>query len=220
MPTLVELPVAAFASWRPLGVTRGGGGTGATRRRPIHVGDNMLTAVVKRRPGRPRTVIIAAKPMSWEIPALARQVTQILDAVDAPPVDSQVRLALQKISHRTAMFGGDGPGRVTLLLRTILESDGNEDALIEPIVSAVEMAMRPKWTELGLAWIEAFDRIRLTEILNTMRGLDLFSEQNLALHFSTVLHNKLCKILVPAKPVMKPLAKPAPKPPQSLTRVR
>jgi hypothetical protein len=41
------------------------------------------------------------------------------------------------------MFGGDGRGHVTLLLRTILESNGNEDALIEPIVSAVELAMRP-----------------------------------------------------------------------------
>jgi hypothetical protein len=117
------------------------------------------------------------------------------------------------------MFGGDGPGRVTLLVRTIIESDGNHDALIEPIVSAVSMAMRPQWTERGLAWIEAFDQIRLTEILQTMRGLDLFSEKNLPHYLSTVLYNKLCKILTPAKPALKPSATREPKLPASLLRV-
>jgi hypothetical protein len=162
---------------------------------------------------------IAAKPMLWETPALAKQVAQILAAVDAPPVDSKVPLALQRIYRRKELFGGDGRGHVTLLLRTILESDGNEDAVVEPILSAVDLAMRPEWTEKGLAWIESFDRIRLTDILHTMRGIDLFSEQNLPHYLSTVLHNKLCKILAPAKPALKPLAKREPKLPASLLRV-
>lgn len=162
---------------------------------------------------------IATKPRSWETAALAKQVAQILAAVDAPPVDSKVQLALQKISHHTAMFGGDGPGRVTLLVRTIIESEGNHDSLIEPIVSAVSMAMRPQWTELGLAWIEAFDQIKLTEILQTMRGLDLFGEQNLPHYLSNVLHNKLCKILEPAKPESAPSAKREPKAPAALRRI-
>jgi hypothetical protein len=37
-----------------------------------------------------------------------------------------------------------------------------------------------------LAWIEAFDQIRLT-VLQSMRSLDLFSEQGLPAHFSDVL---------------------------------
>jgi hypothetical protein len=34
--------------------------------------------------------------------------------------------------------------------------------------------MSPDWTRKRLAWIEAFDWISLTAILQTMRGLDLF----------------------------------------------
>jgi hypothetical protein len=34
--------------------------------------------------------------------------------------------------------------------------------------------MSPDWTRKRLAWIEAFDRISLTAILQTMRVLDLF----------------------------------------------
>jgi hypothetical protein len=37
-----------------------------------------------------------------------------------------------------------------------------------------------------LAWIEAFDQIRLT-VLQSMRSLDLFSEQGRPAHFSDVL---------------------------------
>jgi hypothetical protein len=51
-------------------------------------------------------------------------VREILAAVDAPEVDSATRLALQRIYQRTALFGGDARGHVTLLLRTILESEG------------------------------------------------------------------------------------------------
>jgi hypothetical protein len=49
----------------------------------------------------------------------------------------------QRMLHRQKYFGGDGRGHITLLIRTILESEGNQDALIEPIISAVGLAMRP-----------------------------------------------------------------------------
>jgi hypothetical protein len=58
--------------------------------------------------------------------------------------------------------------------------------------------MRPEWTAKGLAWIEAFDRIPLTRILETMHGLDLFSEQSLARYFAIAIRNKLAAILEPA----------------------
>lgn len=151
--------------------------------------------------------------------AIAQWVQEILAAVDAPPVDSTARSALQRIYRRKELFGGDGRGHVTLVIRTIIESTGNLDALVEPIVSAVEMSMRPQWTERGLAWIEAFDSIPLMAILTTMRSLDLFSEQSLPAYFSNVLHNKLCKILGPAEPAAKPLPKRERKPPASLTRI-
>jgi hypothetical protein len=89
---------------------------------------------------------------------------------------------------------------LTSALSRLLESEGNgAEALIEPIVSAVSSCMRPEWTNRGLAWIEAFDRVPLTSILQTMRSLDLFSEQSLAHYLSLVLRNKLTAILNPAE---------------------
>jgi hypothetical protein len=69
----------------------------------------------------------------------------------------------------------------------------------------------------GLAWIEAFDQIKLTEILHTMRGLDLFSEQSLPAYFADVLHNKLLKIFGSVMAAAKPAAESEPKQPRSLT---
>jgi hypothetical protein len=116
-----------------------------------------------------------------------------------------LRLTLQRTLYRSGKFGdGDGRGHVTLLIRTILESEGNQDALIEPIVGAVSMCMRPEWTELGLRWIEAFDKIPLMAILQTMRGLDLFSERSLGCYYSIALRNKLAAILEPADSIGAP----------------
>jgi hypothetical protein len=62
-----------------------------------------------------------------------------------PQPDAQVRRTLQRTLHRTEKyFGGDGRGQITLLIRTIVESEGNQDALVEPIVSAVAMCMEPR----------------------------------------------------------------------------
>jgi hypothetical protein len=161
-----------------------------------------MSADVKR--GRPRNPVPASRPLPWESPVIATQLQEILAAVEAPPIDVRVRLTLQRKLYRSEKFGGDGRGEVTLLIRTIIESEGNEEALIEPIVSAVSICMRPEWTKKGLAWIEAFDRIPLVTILETMRSLDLFSEQSIGRYFSISIRNKLWAILEP------PVCKPAP----------
>jgi hypothetical protein len=158
--------------------------------------------------GRPRNPPPPPERMPWDAKALAKQVEEILAAVEAPPVDERVRLTFQKMIYRADKFGGDGRGNVTLLLRTILESEGNgADALVEPVVSAVSMCMRPEWTGLGLKWIETFDGIPLKAILQTMRSLDLFSEQSIGHYFSIALRNKLLNIFGPA--VLPKPAKPA-----------
>ena len=61
-----------------------------------------------------------------------------------------------------------------MLVRTILESEGNQDALVKPIVSAVASCMDPQWTEQGLQWLEAFDGLKLTAILQTTRSMRSF----------------------------------------------
>ena len=155
--------------------------------------------------GRPRKPPPPHDPMPWDKAVIAKQVQEILVAVEAPPVDdAEVRRTLQRVLYRSDQFGGDGRGEVTLLIRTITESTGNEDALVEPIVSAVRMCMRPEWTGLGLKWIESFDKIPLSAILQTMRSLDLFSEQSIGHYFSIALRNKLWGIFGPD------VAKPAP----------
>ena len=177
-------------------------------------------ALAKCKIGRPRLVDNSAPGrMPWESDRFARQVREILDAVEAPPpVDAQVQLTLQKHLYRSKMFGTDGRGHITLLLRTILESANGPEALVEPIVSAVSSCMRPEWTGLGLKWIESFDRVPLVSLMETLR--DLFGEKNIGQHLPTVIRNKLYAILVEpaeAKPTAK--VKLPPKPPLSVSRI-
>jgi hypothetical protein len=132
------------------------------------------------------------------------QLTRLLSDLEAPPIDDQSEGRLQRFLDR---FGQE---HVTLLVRTIIESEGNEGALVEPIVSAVSslIIFHPKWTDRGLAWIEAFDKIPLVAIVETMRGLDLFKETSLAHYLSMILSNKLRKILEESPPPPNPKRRP------------
>jgi hypothetical protein len=152
--------------------------------------------------------IHVTKAPGWETETVSQKVQAVLDSLEITKIDPEVRKTLQRQLYRKDKYLGEGGrGEITLLLRTIVESEGNQDALIEPIVSAVAMCMMPQWTNLGLAWIEAFDQLKLTEILQTMRSLDLFSEQSIGRYFSIALKNKLFKILGPT--VAAEPAKPA-----------
>jgi hypothetical protein len=167
------------------------------------------------------------KPPAWDCKAVAKQVQAVLDAVEAPPIDRETRLTLQRYLYRRdkygAMFrddndfGSDGRGYITLLLRTILESEGNRDALVAPVVSAVSSCMRPEWTGLGVRWIECFDSIPLRSMLNTLR--DLFGEHDLLDHFCVALRRKIAAMLEPVQIKPQEKVKPEPKPPLSVTRV-
>lgn len=59
-----------------------------------------------------------------------------------------------------------GEEHVTMLLRTIMESENNRMALVEPIIWAVSdvMLANPKWPARGLEWLEAFDAIDLCDV--------------------------------------------------------
>ena len=158
--------------------------------------------------------------MPWEkTDRFAKEVEEILASVEAPPVDAQVHRTLQKHLYRSGIFGTDGRGHITLLIRTILESENNQDALIEPVVSAVSSCMRPEWTGLGVRWIECFDSIPLKSMLNTLR--DLFGEHDLSEYYCVALRRKIAAILEPvqAAPQEEKKGKPQPKPPPLVTRV-
>jgi len=59
-----------------------------------------------------------------------------------------------------------GSGHLVLVLRTIVETGHNANALAEPIIFAVsDVALaQPQWVASGLAWLEAFDSIDLVEL--------------------------------------------------------
>jgi hypothetical protein len=156
----------------------------------------------------------------WQPQTAEKPVAEILTALEVPPIDEATRRCLQKIFYRREYFDGDGRGQITLLLRTIAESEGNgPPALIEPVISAVYSAMRPEWTSQGLAWIAAFDQIKLMELLESMRALEIFSERSIGDYLALAIKNRLCKIfganIVPA--AIK--AKSAKKLPARLSRV-
>jgi hypothetical protein len=178
------------------------------------------SGVAKRKMGRPPRLVdddddlddlppppdSFEKPPAWDCKPIAKQVQAVLDAVEAPPIDKETRLTLQRYLYRRnrygAMFRGDdfgtdGRGHITLLLRTILESEGNQNALIEPIVSAVASSMRTIWIRRGIEWIAAFDQIPLLDILNKLRELDLFTEKEIAHHYEIGIERRLWRIFGP-----------------------
>ena len=134
--------------------------------------------------------------------AAAKALDRLLVALEAPPIDEAARARLARSLDR------HGAPHVTLLIRTIIESEGNAAALVEPIVSAVSgvMIFHPEWANRGLAWIEAFDNIPLAALLETMRDLDVFQPSEIGHYFFLMLRNRLRKVFQPPAPkIVSPL---------------
>jgi hypothetical protein len=138
---------------------------------------------------------------SWDNPGTAAQVRAVLDSFeDVPPIDDKVRLTLQRWLYRQdKYFGGGGAGHITAILRIFLESDTNRDALLEPILCAVAFA-HGRFARHGLALLDAMDTIKLRELLETMRSLDIFSEESISTYMEIAIRNRIAKILEPVVP--------------------
>lgn len=132
-------------------------------------------------------------------------------------VDQATRRELERIFHRREYFHQDGRGHITLLVKTIAESEGNGGALIEPVVSAVASCMRSQWTQTT-AWLEAFDQISLVALLESMHALGILSEKSIAGYLAIAIENRLWRIFGPDVTPQEPV-KPAPKPPAKVTRI-
>ena len=144
----------------------------------------------------------------WETPALATEVRSILDSIDTPPADPAVMFQFQKVLYRTKYFDYDARGQIILTCRCILESEGNEGAFTEPYVSAVYSACNSReFADCGLELMAAFDEIRLVDIMQTMKSLEFFLQKDVVCDLSTIIRNKLRRILAPA-----PQPEPPPKP--------
>jgi len=143
-------------------------------------------------------MVIAATSQRWNPKSAVEPVGEILAAPEIE-VDDATRREMEKIFQRREYFHGDGRGHLTLLIRTVTESEGNEVALIAPVVAAVSSAMRTQWTEKGLEFVAAFDRIPLLSILDNMRSLELFRESSLGEYLGISIQNRLWKAFGPDK---------------------
>jgi hypothetical protein len=65
----------------------------------------------------------------------AARLDRLLIALEAPAIDDDARARLARLLDR------HGAPHITLLIRTIIESDGNANALVEPVISAVSSVM-------------------------------------------------------------------------------
>lgn len=124
----------------------------------------------------------------------------LLHDLDAPQIDDAARAKLERLIVRR------GRAQVTLLIRTIIESEGNENALTAMAIDAVAYVMqqRPDWPERGLEWIEAFDRVSLLGTLDAMRSLKCFTVKEAPDFYRRSIQNQLRDILDPAPPPAPP----------------
>jgi len=166
-------------------------------------------AVAKRKVGRPRLVDdddmapppgYVEPPRAWDNAKTAAAVRAVLSSFeDVPPIDADVAMTLQRWLWRTDKLGWDGRGHITAILRIFLESDTNRDALLEPILCAVSFA-HGRFAHHGLALLDAMDTIKLRELLETMRSLDIFSEESISTYMEIAIRNRIAKILEPVVP--------------------
>lgn len=110
---------------------------------------------------------------------------------------------------------------VTITLRAIVESHGNEGELIADVIGAIcdLVCTHPRWINSGLAFLEAMDSVSLAEVRRTAKRTGV---QPLRDAIMTLVCVELEKILGPSKlpkppKLVKP--KPEPKPPRSVTRI-
>lgn len=96
------------------------------------------------------TPALASICAELEIRVIAANVTRI-------PGTTKCELTLERILRK------HGEGHLILLLRTIMESENNRMALVEPVIWAVSdvMLANPRWPARGLEWLAAFDEIDL-----------------------------------------------------------
>ena len=114
-----------------------------------------------------------------------------------------------------------GLPHAVIVLKTIVETEGNEGELIADVIHAISDLIRahPRWVGLGGIWLEAFDQISLAQVRRTAKATGV---QPLRDAIMTLLCVELDRILGPSKlpKAPKPIRiKREPKPPRSVTRI-
>jgi hypothetical protein len=86
-----------------------------------------------------------------------------------------------------------GAGHATVVLRTIIESIGNETELRAEIIWSISdiILARPDWVNRGLAFIEAFDDINLKALRAKAKALKIPCPSRFRL--GVLLHERLAR---------------------------
>jgi hypothetical protein len=137
---------------------------------------------------------------------------------------SQARLRGARDTHCAnivnRLIEDHGIGHATLALRVIVETEGNEGELIADVILGISALLKahPRWADLGLKLLEAFDQVKLAEIRRTAKASEV---RPLYSAIAALLYMRLVDILGPSKVIkQKPVkVKLAPKPPRSITRI-
>ncbi|MCK1733929.1 hypothetical protein IVA79_08160 [Bradyrhizobium sp. 138] len=116
-----------------------------------------------------------------------------------------------------SLYEDHGEGHFVLLLRTLLETEGNSVHVNDFVLRGLSdvMLAHPEWPQKGLAWLEAFDSIDLGEIRAQARANRQAVPQRHGV--AAGLFRELAKIFIqPPKPERQRAEK---KLPRSVTRV-
>ncbi len=105
---------------------------------------------------------------------------------------------------------------VTIVLRTIAESAGNERELIADVILAVSDLVRyhPRWVNTGIVWLEVFDQIKLAQIREKAKATGV---QPLRDAIVTLVYLKLEEMLGPSVLPKPPKPAKVKREPRSLT---
>jgi hypothetical protein len=180
----------------------------------------MVLTKAGKRIGRPPLPPAPRRPEPHEREEFADRLDAILNAMEIGDLPQDVRLFLQKRLRRYDLlraidqkrFPVTGEEHITVLIRTVAESSNGPDALTVTVLTAVEACMAPRWTNLGLTWVESFDSIPLLSTLQALRDTDVCDEGELSGLLASAIRRRLTQLLgPPVPPEPKPKPKPRPK---------
>ncbi|RQH15692.1 hypothetical protein [Bradyrhizobium sp. RP6] len=154
---------------------------------------------------------IPASVHAWGREPWPGKLQAILDALEIDALDGGSRFYLQRQLYIATLFNEDRTGHVVMTLRCIVESEANSGALSELHIRAVSAEIGP-YTDRGLSLIEAFDQISLLGIVEQMRALEYFYEEEAQSALERILRHKLRRILAPEQ-------RPSPPPPTRQERI-
>jgi hypothetical protein len=116
-----------------------------------------------------------AKPAADSLARLCAALDVRIVPVNRRPRDNETTAA----ATLRDILAQHGEQHFIMVVRTVIETEGNARAMVAPVLLAVSDVLRafPAWGNRGLEWLEAFDAIDLAAMLRLARPLCNVSKQ-------------------------------------------